>query len=231
MTRQTLFVGLSAGAVAAALAAALTVRLSVADERPPEKLPEPKETSDMSLEQALANRRSVREYTSAPLTEEQIAQLCWAAQGITDAEQGLRTAPSAGALYPLELYVVTPGGVRHYVPGKHALRWHAEGDLRGKLSAAALHQPWVEKAPAVFVFAGVFERTEKKYGERGGRYVWMEAGHAAENLLLQATAMELGAVPVGAFRDEQVAAALNLPAKHRPLYVIPVGYPSKEREE
>ncbi|MBI3669749.1 MAG: SagB/ThcOx family dehydrogenase [Acidobacteria bacterium] len=188
-------------------------------------LPEPARTGRMSLEEALARRRCVREFSSTPLTEQEVSQLLWAAQGITHPE-GLRTAPSAGALYPLELYVATAGGFYHYVPQRHRSQKFSESDLRPALYRTALEQPPVLEAPAVFVIAAVYERTARKYGrDRTPRYVHIEAGHAAQNLLLQAVALNLGAVPIGAFEDQQVQKALSLPTEQRPLYLIPVGHP------
>jgi len=186
-------------------------------------LPKAATTGKMSLEETLAKRRSVRSFKTDPLTTEQIAQLSWSAQGISDAKRGYRTCPSAGATYPLELYVVTPAGVDHYHPKDHALRRHLDGDVRGALREAALGQGFVGSAPATFVIAGVRARTERRYARRAERYVIMEVGHAGQNLLLQAVALNLAAVPVGAFRDEDVAKALNLPKDHAPLYLIPVG--------
>jgi SagB-type dehydrogenase family enzyme len=137
----------------------------------------------------------------------------------------LRTAPSAGALYPLELYVATAGGFYHYEPSEHRLDLHSEGDLRPVLYRASLAQDSVREAPAVFVIAAVYERTERKYGrERAPRYVHLEAGHAAQNILLQAVALGLGGVPIGAFQDEQVQMVFSLPRDHRPLYLIPIGH-------
>lgn len=179
----------------------------------------------MTLTDALAARRSVRRFKGDALSPEQIATLCWAAQGVTDKRMGFRAAPSAGALYPLELYVVTAAGVDHYEPKTGALVRHLEGDLRPKLQAAALGQRFVDDAPATFVLATVIERTAAKYGRRAQRYVWMEVGHAAQNLLLQAVALKLGAVPVGAFDDAAVAKALSLPADHAPALLIPAGTP------
>jgi SagB-type dehydrogenase family enzyme len=189
-------------------------------------LPEPSPAGDVSLEEAIAGRRSVREFTAEPLTWQEVSQLLWAAQGVTD-PRGLRAAPSAGALYPLEVYVVLPEGVYHYLPQTHAINAVLDGDRRENLWEAGLRQDALRGAAAVFVIAGVYERTEGKYGERAERYVEMEAGHAAQNLLLQAVALELGAVPIGAFYDDQVQSALALPADHRPLYLIPVGHPGE----
>lgn len=217
----------SAAVILAGLAAASIVLTTCASTgEAPTRLPKPAEKGEMSLEQALAQRRSIRSFRPDKLTPQQVAQLCWAAQGISEPEQGLRTSPSAGALYPLELYVVTADGVDQYLPRPHALRRHLAGDVRGKLQDAALRQRCVGQAPATFVIAAVVARTERKYGERALRYVHMEVGHAGENLLLQATALGLGAVPIGAFRDEQVAEVLSLPKEQVPLYLIPVGTPA-----
>jgi len=185
-------------------------------------LPAPRTTGDVSLEEALANRRSIRQYGQRVLTWEEIGQLLWAAQGITS-PQGFRTAPSAGALYPLELYVVLSEGVYHYEPADHLLTRTVAGDHRMHLGDAALKQRPVYDAPAVFVIAAVYARTAVKYGDRAERYVKIEAGHAAQNLLLQATALGLGAVPIGAFYDERVQTALGLSSDEMPLYLVPVG--------
>lgn len=179
----------------------------------------------MSLEECLRRRRSVREFRSTPLGNRELGQLLWAAQGITHPD-GLRTAPSAGALYPLETHVATASGLYHYEPRGHQLHRRSGRDLRRALYKAALEQEAVGEAPAVFVLAAVHERTARKYGAtRATRYVALEAGHAAQNLLLQAVALGLGAVVVGAFEDAQVQEVLALPPDHRPLYLIPVGHP------
>ena len=186
-------------------------------------LPLPRTESPTSLEEALARRRSVREFSSETLSDGEIGQLLWAAQGIT-AEGGRRTAPSAGALYPLELYAVTPDGLWHYLPEDHALTRISDEDLRVELMKAALDQAAVGAAPLVVVVTGVVERTAAKYGpERAQRYVLLEAGHAAHGLLLQAVALDLAAVPIGAFVDSEVARVLSLPAGQAPLYLLPVG--------
>jgi SagB-type dehydrogenase family enzyme len=186
-------------------------------------LPPPRTDGTASLEACLAGRRSVRAFTDQDLTWEQIGQLLWAAQGLTS-DWGGRTAPSAGALYPLEVYVVTRQGVYRYAPQGHRLVALAMGDQRKSLQAASLNQGAVESAPAVFVVAGVYARTAARYGDRADRYVHLEAGHAAQNFLLQAVALDLAGVPMGAFDDAGVQHALGLPADHAPLYVIPVGY-------
>ncbi|MFH0847642.1 MAG: SagB/ThcOx family dehydrogenase [Chloroflexota bacterium] len=192
------------------------------------KLPEPRYDSDFSLEKAIVERRSVRDYADQSLKLEEVSQLLWAAQGITS-ESGLRSAPSAGALYPLELYAVVgkvtglDAGVYRYEPEGHQLAKVLSGDLRAALARAALGQDSVGDGTVSFVFTAVYGRTTGKYGERGERYVHMEAGHAAENLLLEAVALGLGAVPIGAFYDDEVAKLLNLGAEEVPLYIIPVG--------
>ena len=190
-------------------------------------LPTPLASGAMSLEEALARRRSVRDFAATPLTLAELGQLLWAAQGITS-QDGRRTAPSAGALYPLELYAVTAEAVYSYEPGGHRLIVHLPGDRRPELYAAASSQAPVLEAPAVLVIAADYARTERKYGaERSPRYVHLEAGHAAQNILLQAVALDLGAVPVGAFYDDRVQQALALPADHQPLYLIPAGHPRR----
>jgi len=192
------------------------------------ELPEPRYNSDVSIEQSLLRRRSIRSYTDELLTLQELSQLLWAAQGVTD-PKGFRTAPSAGALYPLELYVVAGDvqdlspGVYRYDPVEHELIRTMEGDKRLELADAAVWQDFVGEGAIVIVFTAVYERTTVKYGDRGIRYVHMEAGHAAQNLCLQATAMDLGVVTIGAFYDEEVVELLNLPGDEQPLYIIPVG--------
>lgn len=186
-------------------------------------LPAPQIRGTMSLEEAIAARRSVREFSDRPLTRAELGQLCWASQGLTGAER--RAAPSAGALYPIELYVVTAEGVAHYRPGEHRLEPHQAGDLRAALRRAALDQDTVTQAPACIVIAAEPARTARKYSTRAERYCLLEAGHVAQNLLLQATALGLAGVPVGAFQDEAVAAALKLPPEQRVLYLVPIGHP------
>lgn len=188
-------------------------------------LPEPRAKGQLSLEETILLRRSTRDFTDQPLSLSEISQLLWAAQGITD-PRGYRTAPSAGALYPLEIYSVTEAGVFHYLPHDHALDTVLEGDVRDSLHDAALNQKAILNAPMVLVVTAVYERTQVKYGtERSPRYVQLEAGHAAQNVLLQAASLGLGAVPIGAFHDEDVQAVLTLPEDHQPLYLIPVGHP------
>ena len=194
----------------------------------PVSLPEVRLTSDVSLEETLLHRRSIRDYTDEALSLEEVSQLLWAAQGITEAWGG-RTAPSAGALYPLEVYLVvgdvedlTPG-VYQYRPDGHELVKVKDGDVRAELAEAALDQDSVRNGAIDIVIAAVYERTTVKYGERGVRYVYMEAGHAAQNVYLQATALDLGTVTIGAFYDDGVRDIVGMPGDLAPLYVIPVG--------
>lgn len=187
-------------------------------------LPEPSGLGSATLADVLAARRSVREFSDVPLTEQQVSDLMWAAQGITS-DKGGRTAPSAGALYPLEVYVVTDGEVLHYLPDGH--RVEARDSATVRLSVAeAVGQDSASGAPAVVVIAGVPARVERKYGGRAERYLLLEAGHAAQNLLLAATALGLGAVPIGAFGDDALARALDLPSGEQTVYAIPVGTPA-----
>ncbi|MGC9316764.1 MAG: SagB/ThcOx family dehydrogenase [Armatimonadota bacterium] len=188
-------------------------------------LPEPDTTGEMSVEEAIAQRRSVRQFADRELSAEQVGQLAWAAQGITDSRQGFRASPSAGATYPMELYLVTPDGVHRYLPREHAVETTKREDVRAELAAAALGQDFVGTAPLDIVVAAVYQRTMQRYGDRGRRYVHMEAGHIGQNIHLQAEALGLGSVPVGAFDDARVAETLGLPADQEPLYIIPVGYP------
>ena len=186
-------------------------------------LPEPNKSGSMPLEQAIAVRRSHRHYLPKSLTLEQIGQLAWAAQG-QDASSKYRTSPSAGATYPLELFVITDEGMFHYLPAKHALEKLTDQDLRAPLASAAWGQEFVQAAPLTLVFAAEFTRTTGRYGKRGIRYVYMEAGHAAQNVHLQAEVLGLGSVAVGAFDDAAVSKVLSLPPNFEPLYMVVVGY-------
>jgi len=187
-------------------------------------LPEPQQKSNISLEEALNNRRSKRQFQARDLKLEDISQILWAAQGITEMSTGFRTAPSAGALYPLELFVVKSDGFFNYIPKGHKLKKLSSSDLRSELMKASLFQKSISEAPVDIVITAIYERTTLKYGNRGIRYVHMEAGHTCQNILLEATALGLGAVPIGAFSDTNVQKVLNLPEDYIPLYVIPVGY-------
>ena len=189
------------------------------------QLPAPTTDSGVAVEKVMLERRSHRAFAPEPLDLAEVGQLLWAAQGVTDAT-GKRTAPSAGAVGPLEVFVVTSDGVSHYLPNEHALEPKAGGDRRSALASASADQLQVAEAPMVLVFTGILSRTAWKFGgDRAWRYVNLEAGHAAQNVLLMATAMGLAGVPVGAFDDNAVMDLLGLPADHRPLYVLPIGRP------
>lgn len=191
-------------------------------------LPNPAYTGVLPVESALRSRRSVRDFAPQSLMLAEVSQLLWAAQGITGPD-GRRTAPSAGALYPLELYLVAGDvsalakGVYKYQPLGHALIRVTDGDQRAALAAAALGQHWVNNGAAVIVVAAAYERTTRKYGQRGVRYVHMEAGHAAQNIQLQAVALNLGTVVVGAFDDDKVKKIVNMSGAEQPLCILPVG--------
>lgn len=201
--------------------------LSMASQETMITLPSARESS-ASLEKAIRNRRSVREYTSAPLALEEVAQLLWAAQGITGKEGG-RAAPSAGALYPMEVCVVVgkveglAAGLYRYVPDGHRLAKVQDGDFREALMGAALGQDAIGAAPATIVITAEVARCAKKYGERARRYVDMEAGHISQNIYLQAVPLGLGTVAMGAFDDARVGKLLGLRAGEEPLYLMPVG--------
>jgi SagB-type dehydrogenase family enzyme len=191
-------------------------------------LPPPRPNSSQSVEECLKSRRSVREYADRPLSLFEVSQLLWSAQGVTSLSGG-RTAPSAGATYPLEVYLVAgevegiAAGVYSYLPSKHALSLVSLGDLREELAGAVSGQRWVGEAPAVLLITGVFGRTTGRYGDRGVRYVHMEAGHAAENVYLQSCALSLGTVTVGAFSDDGVREVMKLSNAETPLYLMPIG--------
>ncbi len=215
-------------AAAALLHAAQKARGMSGSEAAVIKLPKPRYSGATSVEEALFRRRSVRDYRDGPLTLEEVSQLLWAAQGVTG-PRGLRTAPSAGALYPLELYAVVgyvdhlPAGIYKYNSHRHELSRIAIGDKRIDLADAALRQPSVRTAPVVLVFSAVYGRTTVKYGERGVRYAQMEAGHAAQNVCLQAVSLNLGTVVIGAFSDDEVKRIVRMSADERPLCMMPVG--------
>jgi SagB-type dehydrogenase family enzyme len=193
-------------------------------------LPPPERTGGMSLDAALAARRSVREFKSTPLRLAEAAQLLWAAQGMTSRDGG-RTAPSAGALYPLEIHLVAGSveelapGVYRYDPKRHQLAPLVAGDRRQELADAALDQDWMAEAPAMIAIAAVYSRTSRKYGERAERYVHMEVGHVVQNIYLEATALGLGTCMVGAFEDDAVRKVLDVPDNEAPLGLMPVGHP------
>jgi SagB-type dehydrogenase family enzyme len=197
------------------------------------KLPPPITRGGMPLTEALKDRRTVRSFASRALDLGQISQLLWGADGTSDS-RGLRTSPSAGATYPLDLYLVVgergvkdlPAGVYHYQVAAQALAPAAPGDVRVAVARASLHQSWMAQAPVLVVITGEYRRCTARYGERGVRYTHMESGNVSQNLSLAAEALGLGAGIVGAFEDKALAQVLKLPPGHEPLLVIPVGYKS-----
>lgn len=228
--RMTIAVLGASAALAATICAGADAPTAAATAAATVRLPEPRKKSAVSIEATLTQRRSVRRYADAPLTLAEAGQLLWAAQGITD-PRGFRTAPSAGATYPLELYLaagnveeLAPGAYR-YLPREHALAKVADGDRRDRLCAAALGQAFVRQAPATVIITAVYQRTSGKYGERATRYVDMEAGHVGQNIALQAIALDLGTVMVGAFVDDRIKRIVGAPDPEQVIYMIPVGRP------
>lgn len=190
-------------------------------------LPEPAMKGEISLEEALMGRKSVRKFRNEKLDMKQVSQILWSAQGINRKGTHFKTCPSAGATYPLTAYAVTEEGIFHYIPEGHKLEKIQDGDHREALSQACLGQRCVAEAPLSVVFTAVYENTTGRYGDRGIMYVHMEAGHAAQNIHLQAVALGLGSVPVGAFTDEKVAKIIKCDKKEIPIYIVPVGSPQE----
>lgn len=225
LTRRQL--GLMLGGAAVAGCAATPPARRLVGRRPDHvlDLPPADTQGHALLESMLAQRHSSREFDAVALTSTEVGQLLWAGQGVTRSWGG-RTAPSAGALYPLDLYVATRGRLWHYVPRGHRVEeWTLQADLPAELAEAALNQSSVRTAPLVLVVAGTTNRSRGKYGGRAARYVTLEAGHAAQNVLLQATALGLASVPVGAFSDEAVRHRLGLADTMTPYYLIAIGRP------
>ncbi len=227
--------------IAAMLLPSVFIGKTMAEERDSIPLPPPRFDSDYSVEQALLNRRSVRDYSNEALSQQELAQLLWACQGISkietwklgrkDAQFSYRTAPSAGALYPLEVYVLVKrvdgldAGLYCYRPGpgidNHALEQRQKGDRSAELARAAQGQRAVTKAAANIIIGGIIDRTAAKYGDRARRYVLIEVGHAAENLCLQAPGLGIGAVPIGAFSDDKLRKFVDDDVE--PFYILSVG--------
>jgi SagB-type dehydrogenase family enzyme len=197
-------------------------------QRQPIQLPRPRLKSGVSFEKVLGESRSVKEYSGEALTIENVSQLLWAAQGVTRPE-GWRTAPSAGATFPLELYLVAGNvnglaqGLYRYRADQHKLIQLGNKDLRADLAAAALGQEWMKESAIIIVIAAVYARATQKYGQRGVRYAHMEVGHAAQNVYLQAGSLNLGTTLVGAFDDKRVKEVLKLPSDEQPLGLMPIG--------
>jgi len=190
-------------------------------------LPAPVTKGTVSLEETLLRRRSVRRFQAPDLGLAQIGQLLWAGQGLSNPALGRRTSPSAGALYPMKLYVVKRDGVFAYAPAGHQLLQLASDDRRARLVETAGRQTWILSAPVVIVIAGNPDRLRGRYGDRSERYMYLEGGHIAQNILLQAVSLGLGSVPVGAFDDKGVAKVLGLPVEEQAVYLLPVGYPGE----
>ena len=195
-------------------------------------LPKPSLDGKVSVEKAIKERRTIRDFKDRPLPFTHLSQLLWAAQGITDLKEGKRAAPSAGALYPLDIYVIAgekgvkgmEAGVYHYLPKTHSVLPISKGDRRKEIASASLWQMWMAKAPVIFIITAEYKRITWKYGERGIRYSLIEVGHVGQNLFLQAEALGLGAGIVGAFNDLEVSKVAGFPSKHEPLLIMPVGY-------
>ncbi len=200
----------------------------------PIHLPSPSQKGGMPLAEAIARRRSIRGFTPQPISQLQLSQILWAAQGITDTWGRYRAVPSAGATYPLEIFVVCgkngvegiDAGIYQYNIARHSLTLHYEGDVRLALAGAALGEEGIYEAPVDIVICAIFERTTLDYGSRGERYVHIEVGHAGQNIYLQAAALGLATVAIGAFNDEQVREVLRLDKQYKPLYIMPVGKPA-----
>jgi len=196
------------------------------------KLPEPGLKGAVSVEQAIWQRRTIRSYGPNPLSLEQFSQVLWAAQGITGDRGYKRSAPSGGALYPLDIYAVLgvrgvtglQEGIYHYNPEKHAAQLIAKGDFRRDVAEAALSQLWLANAPLNLVITVEYGRITGKYGVRGKRYAMIEAGHVGQNIFLQAEALGLKAGIVGAFHDDDVKRVMTITGSHEPVLIMPVGY-------
>ncbi len=210
------------------------------------ELPEPVLSSDFSIEKVLHERRSVRSYTDQPVTLEEVSQLLWSAYGITYTREGLpdfirggfKTAPSAGARYPLEIYLVAGNvkgllpGIYWYVPEGHVIHRLADGDIRADLQAACLSQKFAGDAPISIVWSAVYERCTENYGERGQeRYVCMDLGHSAQNVYLQCGSLGLGTCAIGAFSDDALKKLIGMTEAEAPLYVMPVGRLPRKHEK
>ncbi|MGB9927566.1 MAG: SagB/ThcOx family dehydrogenase [Methanosarcina sp.] len=193
------------------------------------KLPEPEVSNKEGIEALFAKRRSIRKYRDKEFSQSIISRFLWAAQGISS-KQGLRTSPSAGAIYPLEIHIVAgegsgiEPGIYRYDPEEHTLSQEIIGDLRNELSEASLSQAMIRNAPVSLVISAIYARITGRYGKRGIRYTDMEAGHVAQNIYLLGTELGIGTCAVGAFDDEEVRKVLKLPANEEPLYILPLGY-------
>ncbi|MCS7111876.1 MAG: SagB/ThcOx family dehydrogenase [Ignisphaera sp.] len=204
-------------------------------------LPTPQKLTYLTVEEAILLRRSIREFKRDPIKLTHISMILWAAYGITDPARGFRASPSAGATYPLELYLAIgeqgvhvledkylESGVYKYIPSVHGLSEARRGDVRRSLMRAALNQKWIEDAPVSIVITAIYERTTRHYGERGRiRYVPIDVGHVGQNIYLMSTALGYGTVAIGAFRDSEVASIVGLKSDEVPIYIMPIGVPER----
>lgn len=198
-------------------------------------LPKPKLTGSISIEEVLNKRRSIRKFLNSLISVSELSQLLWSAQGITT-EDGRRTSPSAGATYPLEIYISVKNienlkeGLYKYAPDAHSLLLIDENNRSVQIAEATYQPQMVKGAAAIFIITSVLNRTTSVYGERGIRYAYMEAGHSAQNLSLMGVALNIGLVLVGAFDDNKLSDALSLKKDEIPLYIIPVGKTDKYKK-
>jgi len=196
-------------------------------------LPSPSQRGSVSLEEAITRRRSERDFTPQPISRFHLSQILWAAQGISGTSWRYRTVPSAGATYPLEVFIAcgrngiegVDDGVYHYNAAHHSLTLHYKGDVRLELARAALGQQYIYQAPVDIVICAIYQRTTRYYGSRGERYVHIEVGHVGQNIYLQAVALGLATVAIGAFYEEEVREVLRLDKQYEPLYIMPLGKP------
>jgi len=201
-------------------------------------LPSPRTDGSVSVERALSKRRSQRSFVDKAISAEDLSQVLWAAYGITQLAPdrpalrgGFRTAPSAGGLYPFEIYVLITKvngiepGVYKYISEEHKLVRTINKDIRDEFAAAALGQSHIKEAPVNIFYTAIYSRMTKKYGDRGrDRYVCMDLGHSAQNVYLQAEALNLGTCAIGAFSDDKIAEIMQLPEEEVPLYIMPLGH-------
>ena len=195
-------------------------------------LPTPSLDGKVSVEKAIQQRRTLRDFKETPLSISHLAQLLWAAQGITDPKGVKRSVPSGGARYPLDIYVIVGKkgveglgeGMYHYAPENHSISSINKKDLRREIASASLGQMWMAGASVMLVITAEYRRITGRYGDRGVRYAQIEAGHVGQNLFLQAEALGLGAGIVGAFNDTEVVKVMGIPREHEPLLIMPVGY-------
>lgn len=191
-------------------------------------LPKPSVDGSCALERALAIRRSVRVFSGRPLQLPELGQLLWACQGRTSPD-GYRTAPSAGATFPLEIYAAVgavesiPAGIYHYAPAGHQLALLREGDVRARVASTVVDQDFIADASVILVIAALYARTAEKYGAHAARYAAIEAGCVSQNAALQGAALGIGSVMVGAINESAIQKELRLPGDHRPVLLMPFG--------